>query len=224
MLEDGTLLDEASGSFSIVAPMTAPAQAAPPALSVAPQGGANWALIGGGMAGVIIVALLVFLVVRQRRKTSLLKRKLISYLILLACVTLQAAPVVAAGGNGTTEATGTVPLLASNVATSGITTASATISWNTNGNATSQVFYDNIQHDSISDYSNNTTVDASLVLAHRVSLAGLSAGTIYHYRVRSTIPPTDLLMFPPITPSLLCLHHLGTAAVVAHNYLHPRNY
>ena len=60
MLDDGTVLDEAQGSFQLK-------QAYVP-----PSAGVNWPLIGGGVAGVVIIALLALLLRRRgirRRKT-----------------------------------------------------------------------------------------------------------------------------------------------------------
>ena len=84
-LEDGTVLDEAQGSFEVQQAYVPPAPSSPvssPTTSVAPSptptatmignqppsgAGVNWPLIGGIVAGVIVVALLFyFLAVRRR--------------------------------------------------------------------------------------------------------------------------------------------------------------
>ena len=66
------------------------------------------------------------------------------------------------------------------IAASGITTSAAAITWATDEAATSQVEY------GISTiYGQATAVDTGLVTAHQMDLTGLSAGTLYHYRVRS---------------------------------------
>jgi len=111
-----------------------------------------------------------------------MKWKLVSYVVLLVCVTLQAVPVLAA--NSTTTITGTVPLVTYEVSVSNISYHSATISWKTNGNATSQVFYDTIWHDNITGYADNVS-DDSLVSEHSLNLTGLSSANTYHYRVKS---------------------------------------
>jgi len=108
--------------------------------------------------------------------------------ITLLAITLQAVPVMAAGGG--TGVTGTVPLVASEVSDSNIGYYGATISWKTNGDATSQVFYDTVYHEDIADYA-DTTEDTDLVSDHSVRLTGLSSGRTYHYRVRSAIPNTE---------------------------------
>jgi hypothetical protein len=102
---------------------------------------------------------------------------------------LQAAPVMAQG----TEVSGTIPLVNSNISASIITETSATISWQTNGNATSQVFYDTASHDNATDYAHQTSASLSLVPAHSVSLTGLASGTSYHYRAKSELPATAFI-------------------------------
>jgi len=90
---------------------------------------------------------------------------------------------LAKADSGSIKASFTVALSISDVSASNITTNSATISWKTNGNATSQVFYDTVSHDSIADYAHCTHKDTNLVSEHSVTLAGLPSETTYHYRV-----------------------------------------
>ncbi len=66
------------------------------------------------------------------------------------------------------------------VATSGITQTGATITWTTNESATTQVDYG-----LTTAYGSQTTLNSSFVASHSAALSGLSAGTTYHYRVRS---------------------------------------
>jgi len=61
-----------------------------------------------------------------------------------------------------------------------VTANSATISWTTNEAATSQINYG-----LTTSYTATTTLDTNLVTAHSVTINGLSASTLYHYRVRS---------------------------------------
>jgi len=74
---------------------------------------------------------------------------------------------------------GTGPAI-SGVAASGITTSGATIAWTTDVTSTSQVEYG-----TTTSYGTLTTLNSSLVTSHSVALTGLSAGTLYHYRVHS---------------------------------------
>jgi parallel beta-helix repeat protein len=66
------------------------------------------------------------------------------------------------------------------VAVSSVTSTGATITWTTDEAATSQVEYG-----LTSSYGSTTTLDTNLVTNHSVNLTGLTAGTAYHYRVRS---------------------------------------
>lgn len=82
MLEDDTVLDQASGNFNMLAPVSAPPSApasapapatvltpppAPPLPPPAPvKSSISWLVIGGGAAAILIIALLIFLLVRKR--------------------------------------------------------------------------------------------------------------------------------------------------------------
>ena len=112
-----------------------------------------------------------------------MKWKHVCCVILLGFLILQVTPVV--GATGSTEVSGTVPLVTYEVSVSNIGRFSATISWKTNGNATSQVFYDITFHEDIADYAYSTSKDTALVTEHSVYLTGLSPLTTYHYRVKS---------------------------------------
>jgi len=74
----------------------------------------------------------------------------------------------------------TAPLVISNVAAGGITTTGATIIWTTNENSDSQVEYG-----PTTSYGQSTTFNPALVTAHSQVLSGLTAGILYHYRVKS---------------------------------------
>jgi len=74
----------------------------------------------------------------------------------------------------------TTPPTISSVASSNITSNSAIITWTTNETSDSQVEYG-----VSASYGNSTTLNTSLVTSHSVSLSGLSASTLYHYRVKS---------------------------------------
>lgn len=78
------------------------------------------------------------------------------------------------GGTGSTG-----PVI-SNISAVSITTSAATITWTTDVGATTQVEYG-----TTTAYGTLTTLNASLVTSHSAALAGLSLGTLYHYRVHS---------------------------------------
>ena len=62
-----------------------------------------------------------------------------------------------------------------------ITASSATITWTTDEAASSQVEYGPTTR-----YGQSTVTDSTLLTTHRVALSGLTDGTLYHARVRST--------------------------------------
>jgi len=103
-------------------------------------------------------------------------------MMLSVCLSVQASEE-----SGDVELSGTVPLTISDVSASSIGYYGATISWKTNGDATSQVFYDTEFHDDIADYADHTIEETALVSEHSVRLTGLSSGRTYHYRVRSAV-------------------------------------
>ncbi|TMC10751.1 MAG: hypothetical protein E6J41_07635, partial [Chloroflexi bacterium] len=75
------------------------------------------------------------------------------------------------------------PPVISGVGASGITQTGATVGWTTDVGSSSQVEYGPTV-----SYGTSTAVDSTSVTAHAVGLSGLSAGTQYHYRVRSGAP------------------------------------
>jgi FlaG/FlaF family flagellin (archaellin) len=111
--------------------------------------------------------------------------------ILLVCLMLPAGRVMAA--TGATRVTGSVPLITYEVSASHIGYCTATISWKTNGAATSQVFYDTVSHDSIASYACYTPEYKALVKKHKVTLNKLSPSTTYYYRVRSAAGGTEFV-------------------------------
>ena len=120
-----------------------------------------------------------------------MKCKAACCVISLVCLMLPAGPVTtAAGGTGVS---GTVPLVTYEVSASGIGHFTAIISWETNGNATSQVFYDTRSHEDLADYAHHTSEDTTLVSEHGATLTRLRPRTIYHFRVRSAIPVTEFV-------------------------------
>lgn len=79
----------------------------------------------------------------------------------------------------TTAPDTTAPVI-STVAAGSITQSGATISWTTNEPADSQVDYG-----TTTSYGSSTTLNTSLVTSHSQAVSGLTANTLYHYRVKS---------------------------------------
>jgi hypothetical protein len=79
----------------------------------------------------------------------------------------------------------TISLTISNLSVSDIGDGSAVVTWDTNGDATSQVYYDIVPHEYIDDYLYHSTLNSNLVTHHFVTLTGLSSGTTYYFRVNS---------------------------------------
>lgn len=122
------------------------------------------------------------------------KWTLISCMVLLICTILPGVPAMASSTSVTTV-TGTVPLTIYDINASGITNHTATISWNTNGKSTSQVFYDTKFHANVTDYAYHSSLDNASVMQHNVTLSGLLPSTTYHYRARSvaTVDGTEFI-------------------------------
>jgi len=112
-----------------------------------------------------------------------MKWVILGCVVLLACVTALALPSLASASS-TTTFSGTMPLVVSNVQALNITVSTANISWQTNGNSNSSVFYDTTSHSDISGYLYSAS-DSALVSNHNVQLTGLIASTTYYYRVES---------------------------------------
>ncbi|MDD1679225.1 MAG: Ig-like domain-containing protein, partial [Methanomicrobiales archaeon] len=73
----------------------------------------------------------------------------------------------------------TAPIISS-VSASLVTSSGATITWTTDKASDSQVDYG-----TTSSYGGSTTLNATMVTSHSQTLSGLTANTLYHYRVKS---------------------------------------
>jgi hypothetical protein len=117
----------------------------------------------------------------------------------------------------------TTPPSISGVASSGVTSTGATITWTTNEASDSQVEYG-----ATASYGSSTAPDASLRMSHSQALAGLSAGTLYHYRVKSkdadgnlatsgdyTVTTKSADTAPPVISSVLAGHLTSTSVVIS---------
>lgn len=85
-----------------------------------------------------------------------------------------------AGANQSGGGGGSQTLSVSSLSTSGVTQSGATVDWQTNLPATSQIEYGT----SVS-YGSTTALDASLVTNHQQGMSGLKSATLYHFRVHS---------------------------------------
>lgn len=74
----------------------------------------------------------------------------------------------------------TTPPVISNIQSSAITSTTSTITWTTDEASNSVVEY------GLTTSYGSSTTNASMVTSHSVGLTGLTANTLYHYRVKST--------------------------------------
>lgn len=82
----------------------------------------------------------------------------------------------------------TAPALTAGPTNSGVSESAATISWTTDEISDTQVIY-SLDH----AYGLSSTLDATLVTSHVVSLTGLTAGSAYFYKVKSRDNSGNLL-------------------------------
>lgn len=75
-----------------------------------------------------------------------------------------------------------IPVI-SNVQVTGVTGTGATVTWETNLFSSSQVEYG-----ATSAYGLSSLEDGSFIHTHSITLSGLSPGTLYHFRAKSTTP------------------------------------
>lgn len=92
----------------------------------------------------------------------------------LSGVSAPVSATTASGGD-------TTPPVISGVSDTQVTPTRQTVFWTTDEPATSQVEYG-----PTTSYGQSTTLNSALVTSHSVTIDGLSAGALYHYRVRSS--------------------------------------
>jgi hypothetical protein len=97
-------------------------------------------------------------------------------------VSANAGAMSSTSGNSTFTTTSVVssPPVISNVATTNLTSTSATVTWTTDEPSSSQVSYG-----VTNGYGSSSTLDATLVTTHSVTLTGLASGTLYDFDVTS---------------------------------------
>jgi myo-inositol-hexaphosphate 3-phosphohydrolase len=143
--------------------------------------------------------------------------------------TATSAPVNVTVSNSTSD---TTPPVISGVASSSITSSSATIQWTTNEPADTQVEYG-----TTTAYGYSTTLQTSLVTSHGATLSGLTASTLYHYRAKSRDAAGNLAVSPDFTFTTSAAssgpvtvlptvetdpsHHSGDTADDAAIWIHP---
>ena len=125
-----------------------------------------------------------------------------------------AGNVGAAAGVSVTVSNAPPPAI-SGVGAGSVTTTGATISWQTDVGASSQVDYG-----TTTAYGSSTTADGSLVTSHAQTLSGLAPATQYHYRVRSAGSGTAQAVsgdftFTTATPPPPVISNVSASAVTA---------
>src|SRR6185436_4552890 len=95
------------------------------------------------------------------------------------------------------------------VAATGITASGATITWTTNEASDSQVDYG-----LTTAYGSSSALNGALVTAHTASLSGLTASTLYHFRVRSRDAAGNLALLADSTFTTLAATDVTPPTVV----------
>jgi hypothetical protein len=97
-------------------------------------------------------------------------------------------------GGAVTPPADTTPPVISAVSAAGVGANGATISWTTNETADTQVDYG-----PSTAYGSSSALDATRSTSHSVVLSGLTAGALYHYRVKSKDAAGNLAASPDAT-------------------------
>ncbi len=122
----------------------------------------------------------------HQEKKGTLAVRLVGCLLAVVFVAAGVVPGSATVENvADTRVTVTIPLRITNTKVSAVTPYRCKISWLTNAESSSQVAYDTAQHKLWEHYPSATLIDSEMTTVHSVFLTGLSAGTTYHFRVRS---------------------------------------
>jgi len=112
--------------------------------------------------------------------------------------------VIALTGNGFKSLS--TPAMISGIATSNITGSGAMISWTTDKPSTSQV-----EWGTSASYGNSSQLDSSMVTSHAVTVGGLNADTLYHFRVKSQDDAGSLVVSSDSTFAIFGAHNSSVA-------------
>jgi hypothetical protein len=113
----------------------------------------------------------------------------------------------------------TTPPVISAVAAASVTTSGATITWTTN-----EVSNSDVEYGLTTAYGTLGTLNQTLVTSHSVTLAGLTGGTLYHYRARSQDAAGNLglsgdftftTLTPDVTPPSVAITAPSSGAAVS---------
>src|SRR6266849_8659670 len=118
-----------------------------------------------------------FLWVRGAKKEGKIPAIVAGFVVSLALVSSGCSGLV----SSTTQPPPPPQLTISNAAVSSVSSTGATITWQTSAAANSQIEYGTTK-----SYGSMTALDSTVVTSHGESITGLSAGTLYHFRVHST--------------------------------------
>jgi chitodextrinase len=123
-----------------------------------------------------------------------LKKDFYSYALLLICISSLGFTGCSGlvSGNSVTQAPPALAITGVQAATP--TTTGFQVNWSTSLAASSAVDYG-----TTATYGSSTTTNTSMVTSHQVAVTGLSAGTLYHFRVRSTDAANTSASSPDMT-------------------------
>ena len=130
--------------------------------------------------------------VRFTPKTAIQKLQVYALLLIaLSSSALAGCSGLVTANNGGGSPT---PLTVSGVQAATPTTSGFQVSWSTNVAANSAVDYG-----TTASYGSSTATNSTLVTSHQVAVTGLTSGTLYHFRVRSTDASNSSASSPDMT-------------------------
>ncbi|MDO8618412.1 MAG: fibronectin type III domain-containing protein, partial [Candidatus Daviesbacteria bacterium] len=113
---------------------------------------------------------------------------------------------------------GVTPLIISTVTSSSITTIGATITWATKKLATfglrSQNSDTQVEYGATTSYGLSTTLNTEMVSSHSQTLSGLTANTLYHYRVKSRDAEGNLAVSQDFTFTTIALTETAPPPII----------